>query len=591
MPKRVARREIILDLRGTYSRVIPFPSAIVEHLTETSFYTWCPRRVHADRMQIVDDVTFSLPAKNITVLLIDGTSMTVPLSAQCTRQLQLVIHEVQLSFAPHEASPRSSTSSNASSSSICSTPPSRRRSPSSLLLSILSPLLAVNQVEASTSQRASLPQLPPQPPARVHRRQARSLLVDTYRQHVLPLLREQLPPAYLPWIIASETSKKMEEFDRIREDINAILSIAGVDLAMTTPMKRSRSTSTTSSATESDSDGETMSPVTPATSVFSTSDCSTPMRYKTGHTPRSYLLSIPPAQSIPFGHRYEYLSLVSRLSSIANRLSAIRKLQGRYEREEGKRRWLEGLERGRLGDKALRKAFSNGHIQARPGVSSEPIKRSGLWRSWTAADQERSEMRDVSTMHPAMLSPVSDSVFMSDHEECSDEDRQFSLLSTLPSPAPPRRRSASGTGLNLPNLPDLTIEDEIDVVTDKIIVVHHGPTVRPRMPHRDAADEVPSLLTSRSDDSLPEGDEWEEDARMDYEAPQPKATRVERVDRALLPSPDLSRPWGISMADSGKLAGEPDKKFVDWEASLQPREEDDNVRVEVYSGVGVVYAQ
>jgi hypothetical protein len=35
--------------------------------------------------------------------------------AQCTRQLQLVIHEVQLSFAPHEASPRSSTSSNASS--------------------------------------------------------------------------------------------------------------------------------------------------------------------------------------------------------------------------------------------------------------------------------------------------------------------------------------------------------------------------------------------------------------------------------------------------------------------------------------------
>lgn len=144
-------------------------------------------------------------------------------------------------------------------------------------------------------------------------------------------------------------------------------------------------------------------------------------------------------------------------------------------------------------------------------------------------------------------------------------------------PSPPRRRSISS--INLPNLPDLSLEDNTDEVVDKVIIVHHGQTTRPPLAHRDAEDEVPSLVTSFSDESLAESEEWDEDRREDLDAPT--------NDSMTLPRPAFAQNWEANVVRMTK----PDLKLaMDWERQMDVDERDPDVRVEVFNGVGVVYA-
>lgn len=439
--------------------------------------------------------------------------------------------------------------------------------------------------------QTSFPQQPPQPPARIHRRQARSLLVDTYRRHVLPFIKDSLPAAYLPWAIASETSRHMSDFERTREDINDLLATAGVDVSTSTPMKRTRSMSTSSSATDSDSDSDPRSPVTPATSVFSPSACSSPMRARSPASPANFLHTIPPAQAMPISHRNAYASQLARISAIAARLSSIKKLQSRYEREEGKRRWLESLERGRQGDKGLRRAFSNGQIPARVGVDAKPIKRSGLWRSWTAADQTRAEQRESAAIHPAMAMELDDE----DHVHLEEVDMDAEALSMSYAPAvPPRRRSVTNT--HLPNLPDLTLEDGDESNDTKMIVVQHSTLdnashARPPLTHRNANDEVPSLVSSTSDESLAESEEWDVEPVTPSRSRSSTASSTSPVGLARF----TRSTWDanvVNMTTSSPVKAAKTLPSMQWENGYDDRPElqDPNVRVEVYGGVEVVYA-
>lgn len=488
--------------------------------------------------QVIDDVTFSLPQDQISVHLIDGTTLALPLTPACVEQLQRVIQEVQLSFAPKpEAVQRSrmlsapaiastSTTSQPPIRPTITIPPPHRRSPSALLLSLLSPILPFNQVQAQQRPSTSTQQ---QPPARLHRRQARSLLVDTYRRHILPLVKGHLPDAYLPWAIASETSTRLEEFEKLREEINATLATAGVNeaaMAYVTPTRRRRSGSCSSSDSESDSDA-TPSPVTPATSIFSPSACSTPPRASRAYaSPQPFLLSIPPAHVLPPAYRNAYSSQLARLTQIASRLSAIKKLNAKYEREEGKRRWLESLERGRGGDKALRRTFSNGHtLRGVRGVWAEPIKQSKLWRSWTVEDEERAEIKAAQLTHPAMMEmdsieEVSSLCLESDCGSAFDEEiapRPFTHLSS-------------------------SIEE---FVTEKVILVR-PPLIQAHSDHStsESEDDTPSLRTNRSDDSLI--DVWEAETPM---------------NNILLPPPIITGRWDAAPSPSSP---QPKCIEVDW---------------------------
>ncbi|KAK8850493.1 hypothetical protein IAR55_004411 [Kwoniella newhampshirensis] len=492
------------------SRSLPLPPALLSHrglcLQEG---IECPNVLLGERSSwisgIVDDVTFSLPAAAIAVNLIDGTSITMPITSSCIAQLHRVIEEVQLSFtAPAQApaAPRTSTSSiasNASSSSSKSVPTSpttTRRSPSALLLSLLSPLLSTSNTSSSIVSRPSLA-APPCAPARVHRRQARSILVDTYWRYVLPVLKQQLPSAFLSWAISSETARQLEEYAKLKEEINRLLASTGVDRTASSSRRGSSSTASSVSLSDDESDAEsTPSPVTPGTSIFSnTSVCPTPARTRSSQSPQAFLLSIPPAHCLPAHARETYATYLARLTQIASRVNQIKKLGVRYEREEGKRRWLEGLERGRAADKALRRAFSNGHLPATGLINAEPTKSSRLWRSWTAQDVLRAESaaEQEIAVHPAMMDCSSD-------EESDDEEGPIT---------PPKSRVGS---TDRPVLSIGTVSP-VEITDEEFTSIIR---VRARRPSLERCAAMPALVASRSAESLTEleSDEWDRDAEL-----------------------------------------------------------------------------
>lgn len=405
--------------------------------------------------------------------LVDGSTVSLDLTGDCVAQLHRVVNEVQLSFAAAAAplpppppaaapadTPRSSMSSDRSNSSL-SLPLSAansRRTPSSLLLSLLSPLLPNPALAVQAPPHVAVHQQP----ARAHRRQARSLLVDAYRRYVLPLIKDRLPSAYLLWSIQSETATKMDEFTRLRDEIYSLLEQAGVDpmaVDATSPLKRYRSACTQSSIATLSCESESSSRRSSLESTESTS-------------PQTFLLSIPPAHTLPLKQRVAYSAQLTRLTQLASRIGSITKLASRYEREEGKRRWLEQLDLSRDADKACRRAFSNGLLPRSATLSAAPLRRSSLRQSITAEDIER-EARFAAATATAALEDILEAASDDDEPDLSDSR---SSVSASPEPRTPTTQQS------------LTLSfDDGDCPMDS----------------------APALILSHSDDSLSERDEWE----------------------------------------------------------------------------------
>ncbi|EIW69904.1 hypothetical protein TREMEDRAFT_73656 [Tremella mesenterica DSM 1558] len=512
----------------------------------------------------VDDVTFSLPTNTISTHMIDGTCLTMPIDPVCAIQLERVVHEVRLSFAPPPPTARTSTSSLASTSSTSSGNsayggiqiPQSKRTPSGLLYSLLSPLLP-----GQASRAASPPRRPEAEisPARIHRRQARSILVDTYRRHVLPDLKDRLSQAYLPWIIASETNKRLDEFDLLRGEINAILAVSKVDHRfLGAPLQRC---SSRNSSDESDSESD-CNPYTPASSVSSTqSGCTTPQSTRrSSPSPQSFLLSIPPPHALPVEHREAYSARLVALSRIASRLAAIKRLGTKYEREEGKRRWLESLERGKAGDRALRRAYSNGELPLNTAahMSSRPNRPSRLVMSWTIEDEENKPV------HPAMSSDSELEVEASSVESISDAESESELdememsdraaLTTPPTPVTHERptlvipESSLVMGEESMLLgSEAQMEGEFLMVKEKSMNKHTNLVIRVTPPDSlimGYKDDSSSLMSSKSDESIE--DDWEIETRSSdssdsCESDESQTPVTPTIPRSLLPTPKIQQ--------------------------------------------------
>lgn len=467
-------------------------------------------------------MTFSLPQSAIIVHLVDGSTITLDLSAECIATLHRVVNEVQLSFAAAAApppppapaatvspadSPRTSMSSDASSSSLSPAsavagPSGSRRSPSSLLFSLLSPLLPTGSPNTGRAQ-------PPahvavhQQPARAHRRQARSLLVDAYRRHVLPALKERVPSAYLLWAIQSETVAKMDEYAKLRDEINAVLEASGINLDQQrpapVPLQRCNSNQTTTTTSSFDS---------PESSDFECEELGGMS------SPQSFLLAIPPAHAIPSKHRAVYSTQLTRLTQLASRVGSIVKLAGRYEREEGKRKWLEELELQRDAEKACRRAFSNGLLPRSNTLNALPIRRSGLCHSITADDIARAaEPKSVSA-----LSTIEDldELLGDDMSEPDLSDDNRSLRSMSPEPILRTPTACSMTTVVFASSDDDSCSSCSDCSDDSA----SSPPARENRKVKFADDDdTPHLIPSRSDDSLSERDDWEPDSDDQDEQP------------------------------------------------------------------------
>lgn len=376
-------------------------------------------------MIIIEDVTFSLPLSTIAVNFTDGTSITMPITNECADALENVVEQVRMSFSAAGANkspttspklstpgPLSSASSTNGWSAASETDKVSRRTPSSLLLSLLSPLISNNPQSAPAATPKTMPHVTNTSNARVHRRQARSSLVDAYRRYVLPVLKEELPSAYLLWSVKSESERLLKEFEKVKEDVTGILTKSNVDIIelrrRIIPLTRCQSSSSSSLDEETSSlsaDTETCSsPLTPATSISSTPVCQTPsFNARLFPTPQAFMTSLPVAHALPHHLRSSYTALYARLEHLVTRLSQMKKLGLRYEREEGKRRWLDGLECGRLADRAVRRGWSSKQLprEVKEILNATPLKGSKLWKSITAEELKRKESE--SNIHPAMM--------------------------------------------------------------------------------------------------------------------------------------------------------------------------------------------
>lgn len=457
-------------------------------------------------------MTFSLPHATILVHLTDGRSLNVDLSDDCVSVLHRVVEEVQLSFAAAAApppppppsaspaeSPRSSMSSDRSTSSSATLSPASaaaaRRTPGSLLYSLLSPLLPTSPRPQPPAHVAAHQQ-----PARAHRRQARSLLVDAYRRYVLPALKERLPSHYLVWAIQSESGSKLDEFTALRDDICHLLSEMGVDFD---PMRdtsfssssglRSPSMSEHSTAASSSEFGDAVS----SRSADDDSDAS---------TPTGFLLRIPAAHTLPLRQRSAYAQQVARLSQLAGRVSSITKLASRYEREESKRKWLDQLDLQRDADKAVRRAFSNGLLPPSAARTAAPLRHSALRQSFTAEDIERAAKQPIG-LGLAHI-PEGD-----DYAICSDSSDAESFVD----------------------------QSEPDLTDDRSSA---SASPEPQTPTYD--EDAPPLMPSLSEDSLSDRDEWDREA-----APSPEPELIGRKDKGSAinvkpdspPTPMAALPW------------------------------------------------
>lgn len=405
----------------------------------------CPNALLGDKASwipgIVDEVTFDVKEQRITVVLIDGTTMALSISSGCRSVLDGVVAQVQLSFAAQQQAStptgHSRASSRSGSSSSTSSSSSGLRSPSALLSALLSPIM-------SNVSSSSKPAPPPPNPARVHRRQARSLLVDAFRRYVLAALKETLPSSFMMWSLQGELNAKRQEWEEIKREVDAILQRTGQSCLGPMSINRSPSDASSSSSechgtlargfastvsidsytSSSASDCDSTPPTTPATSVWN-HDGSRP---SWSMSPLAHLSTLPACASLPFSQRTAYADLVSRLAALASRMSSIQKLVSMIEKEQGRRKWLESLEASRQVDKAMRRSWSN--RQSLRGCSGSellvrPTRSSPLWQSHVERDEHEEHQ---SVLHSIMMDVDQDTSSSDEEEEAmsSDDDDVFS---------------------------------------------------------------------------------------------------------------------------------------------------------------------
>ena len=284
-------------------------------------------------------------------------------------------------------------------------------------------------------------------------------------------------------------------------------------------------------------------------------------------------MSIPPAHLIPTSHRNAYASQLAKLTQIASRLGAIKRLRARYDREEGKRRWLESLERGHAADRALRRAYSSSQLPDHRGWTAEPTKRSNLWRSWTAKDQERAESRVEAANHPAMMSPLLEAeVFVSTDDKELIKDLYIS-----------RRRPSVAT-IQLPSSPlpnPFHHEGMDDQIHETVLILQHG-------------EDVPLLVPSHTDDSVMGSESGDE---IEFEHIEQEGADVTGADRfTLITPPAHAHLWdpmaaAITTANA-TLTIHPVKSqtqaLIDWER--HETNVDPDVEVITCQGVNIVCA-
>jgi hypothetical protein len=358
---------------------------------------------------IVHEVSF-LPANGTIKIQLtanhdeeqEGGELEMPLVDECRAMCEAVMDHVTKSFAPP---PLPSSSTPTAPLSPPSTPRlssfESKRSPSSLLMSLLSPLLTssagYNRSPSPTiskgfeaQQRFASHQGKPTTssaqqcsanPQRYYRKQARSLLVDTFTRFVIPFLKHQLPVSflgcdattlngnggpsgYLAIAVASDLQKKRREWRRMKSEIEELLSPVPVPIlesvsnqSLRRPSLGRRDASDhlqkidwnalDTVENESSASLPSMSSATTITEHIADS---------TAATRTTYFSTLPPYTSLPVRLRQRYATVHKRFGDHTSRLNALEKCGNDLADEERRRARWDRADMDQLEEKARRRA-------------------------------------------------------------------------------------------------------------------------------------------------------------------------------------------------------------------------------------------
>ncbi|KAJ9103137.1 hypothetical protein QFC21_002559 [Naganishia friedmannii] len=275
-----------------------------------------------------------------------------------------------------------------------------KRSPSSLLMSLLYPLLPssgfnrspspttlqsfeVQQHFASHQGKLTTPSGHQRTanPQRYHRQHARSVLVDTFTRFVIPFLKHQLPvfflgrsattssgntgtSGYLVLAVAVDVQKKQREWCRMKSEIEELLLPLPVPILESVSSQSLRRPSLGRKdasdhlqkidwkALDTD-EYESPSSLTPTTSNTTI----------TGHiaeftsaTRTTYFSSLPPYTALPVRLRQRYATAHKRFGDHTSRLNALEKYGADLAEEEDRRTRWETADMDKLEEKARRRA-------------------------------------------------------------------------------------------------------------------------------------------------------------------------------------------------------------------------------------------
>lgn len=420
----------------------------------------------------IAEVTFVTSTSQILVQMQDSTEHWLDLSPACKAQCDKVIEQVTLSFAPVPQSrrvaplspPTSPISHVRQKSSLSgSFLDGRRQSPSSLLMSLLSPLMtppsssssdgsegmfSAQQSSASHQGRptATLSAQRATNPAKFHRRLARSMLVDTFRQFVLPRLKETLPSSYLSYTIDADQSRKQEEWNKLQGEIEALLervSYQRSESAVPSVLRRPSLGPRGNASINVNRVGENAIRSSESSSLTSSSSSSTiKPETITSLAPAMYIATLPPYTELPSNVRITYATMHRRINDFSCRLASLDRLKSDLQKDEVRRTALEACELEKNERRGIRRACSIGSISP-IHHHLRPIRPSALRHSvFPEVDEERSSTRSsISSFETAgrvdefarginvrSISPSLVQSTMSDSEDSSDEEDDEELL-------------------------------------------------------------------------------------------------------------------------------------------------------------------
>lgn len=209
------------------------------------------------------------------------------------------------------------------------------------------------------------------------------MLVDTFRQFVLPSLKASLPSTYLYLTIESDLAKKREEWNTLQTEIEALLEQADYQRTATVPMilrrpslgSRHNASSNFRRALANVPEPSETAPAFRRSMSASSSASTIKPDSITSLAPALYIATLPDYTELPASVRVPYATMHRRINDLSSRLASLDRLGDDLRYDQDQREEAEARELAKNEQRGIRRACSNGTIapiyqHLRPTASS-----------------------------------------------------------------------------------------------------------------------------------------------------------------------------------------------------------------------------